>query len=455
MKKPLVSKLRYLFFYTSLLFTTADPVLFAQNPIIRNQYSADPTARVFGDKVFLFPSHDILATEGKGRVGWFCMEDYHVFSSTNLTDWADHGVIVTQNEIPWVRPNSYSMWAPDCIERNGKYYFYYPTSPKDTVTNGRGFTIGVAVADKPEGPYIAEPLPIKGVRGIDPNVFIDKDGQAYLYWSAGNIFAAKLKANMLELDSEVKTLENLPTKGLKEGPYVFERMGKYYLTFPHVENKIERLEYAMGDNPMGPFKMTGVIMDESESGCWTNHHSLVQFKNQWYLFYHNKDYSPSFDKARSVRADSLSFNEDGTIAKVLPTLRGIGITKAANEIQIDRYSQISKTGVSVEFLDTLDRFKGWKTIFNEPGAWVQYNTVDFSKISPKKIIVSASSETGGTLEVRVGSATGKIISEINVGITGTFQLITLPLLTTVKGIQHLFIKSRTGSKSSIDWIRFE
>jgi len=108
----------------------------AQNPIVRNQYSADPSARVFGDKVYLFPSHDILATKGKGRVGWFCMEDYHVFSSANLTDWTDHGMIITQNRVPWVRPDSYSMWAPDCIYRNGKYYFYFPTSPKDTITYG-------------------------------------------------------------------------------------------------------------------------------------------------------------------------------------------------------------------------------------------------------------------------------------------------------------------------------
>ena len=213
--------------------------------------------------------------EGKGRVGWFCMEDYHVFSSADLSEWTDHGMIVTQNKVPWVRPDSYSMWAPDCIERNGKYYFYFPTAAKDTVTYGRGFTIGVAVADKPEGPFAPEATPIKGVRGIDPNVFIDKDGQAYLYWSAGNIFGAKLKANMLELDSEVKILGDLPSKGLKEGPYLFERNGIYYLTYPHVENKIERLEYAIGDNPLGPFKVTGVIMDESESGCWTNHHSII------------------------------------------------------------------------------------------------------------------------------------------------------------------------------------
>ena len=149
------------------------------------------------------------------------MEDYHVFSSANLTDWTDHGVIVTQNKVPWVRPDSYSMWAPDCIERNGKYYFYFPTSPKDTITYGRGFTIGVAVADKPEGPYTPQATPIKGVHGIDPNVFIDKDGQAYLYWSAGNIYGAKLKANMLELDSEVKTLRRTSNQRIKRRPLSF------------------------------------------------------------------------------------------------------------------------------------------------------------------------------------------------------------------------------------------
>src|SRR6478735_7102082 len=209
MRKYIITVCRYLFLVSITI------QLHAQNPLIRDQYSADPSARVFGDRVYVYPSHDILAVEGKGRVGWFCMEDYHVFSSANLTDWTDHGMIVAQNNIPWVRPNSYSMWAPDCIYRNGRYYFYYPTSPKDTTINGRGFTIGVAVADKPSGPFVPEPLPVKGVRGIDPNVFIDKDGQAYLYWSQGNIYAAKLKENMLELASEVVTLKDLPTQGLK------------------------------------------------------------------------------------------------------------------------------------------------------------------------------------------------------------------------------------------------
>src|SRR3954467_10166848 len=223
---------------------------FAQNPLIRNMYSADPSARVFGDSVYVYPSHDILATPGHGRVGWFCMEDYHVFSSANLTDWKDDGVVVSQYNVPWAKPDAYSMWAPDCIFRNEKYYFYFPTSPKDTASYGRGFAIGVAVSDEPYGPFVPQPTPIKGVHGIDPNVFIDKDGQAYLYYAQGNIYGARLKENMTELASEPVVFQHLPDKGLKEGPYLFERNGIYYLTYPHVENKTERLEYAIGDNPL-------------------------------------------------------------------------------------------------------------------------------------------------------------------------------------------------------------
>lgn len=432
----------------------------AQNPIIRNQYSADPSARVFENRVYVYPSHDILATQGKGRVGWFCMEDYHVFSSSNLIDWTDHGIVITQNKIPWVKPNSYSMWAPDCIERNGKYYFYFPTSPADTANFGRGFTVGVAIADKPEGHYTPVATPIKGVHGIDPNVFIDKDGQAYLYWSngnstGGNIYAAKLKSNMTELDSEIKTFSELPPRGLKEGPYLFERNGIYYMTYPHVENKIERLEYAMSNHPLGPFKVTGVIMDESPTSCWTNHHSVIQFRNQWYLFYHHNDYSPAFDKARSVRADSLNFNADGTIKKVIPTLRGIGITRAASEIQIDRYTAISNSGASIAFVDTSNHFLGWKTIFSQAGSWVQYNSVDFGKKPFKTVTVKAVAATGSTLQVRANSIDGILLAEIKIPAGSNWKEIKINVLKFIPGIHNLFVVFKDGKLAEIDWIRFE
>ncbi len=441
-------------FAVTLCLTGIGQQLSAQNPIVRNQYSADPTARVFGDRVYVYPSHDILAQPGKGRVGWFCMEDYHVFSSANLTDWTDHGMIVSQTTVPWANPTGYSMWAPDCIERNGKYYFYFPTLPKDTALYGRSFGIGVAVSDKPTGPFMPEAKPIKGVKGIDPNVFIDKDGQAYLYWSQGNIYVAKLKDNMKELASEVVTIPNLPTKGLKEGPFVFERNGLYYLTFPHVENKTERLEYAIGDNPMGPFKMTGVIMDESPTGCWTNHHSILQYKKQWYLFYHHNDYSPKFDKARSIRLDSLSFNADGTIQKVIPTLRGAGLTNARTEIQIDRYSKIDERA-AIASLDTADTFKGWKTEFKEPGAWVQYNSVDFSGKAIKKALLKVRAAEDATIEIRTASLTGPLLSKYTVRKDNNWMVIGADILQKTNGVQHLFISLKDGKGVEIDWVKFE
>jgi hypothetical protein len=430
-------------------------VLCAQNPIIRDQFTADPTARVFNGKVYLYPSHDILAKEGQGRPGWFCMADYHVFSSENLTDWTDHGVILSQERVDWVDAESYSMWAPDCIERNGKYYFYFPANNKGLDSNGRKmFSIGVAIADHPEGPYTALSEPIKNVRGIDPNVFIDKDGQAYLYWSQGNIYGAKLKENMTELDSDPVILQDLPIKGLKEGPFVFERMGIYYLTFPHVENQIERLEYGVGKSPLGPFKMAGVIMDESPNGCWTNHHSFINFKDQWYLFYHQNDLSPQFDKNRSVRIDSLAFNPDGTIRKVTPTLRGVGLTDATQQIQIDRYSNLSDRGVQIKFIDTLDNFKGWKTIFNAPDAWLLYNSVDFGKKGMKTIAINALAKSGGTLQVRLNKATGPLLAEIKLPKNKDWKETRASVLKYETGVQNLCFVSKGNNPIEIDWVSF-
>lgn len=436
-----------------LLFMLLSVYCIAQNPLIRDQFTADPTARVFGNKLYLFPSHDILATDERGRKGWFCMEDYHVFSTTDLMTWTDHGVIVTQNKVPWVRRDSYSMWAPDCIERNGKYYFYFPSAPADTAQYGRGFAIGVAVADKPEGPYIPEATPITEVHGIDPNVFIDKDGQPYLYWSAGHIYGAKLKDNMKELASEVRILGDLPTKGLKEGPFVFEREGVYYLTYPHVANKTEQLEYAIADNPLGPFKVTGVIMDESSTGCWTNHHSILQYQGQWYLFYHHNDYSPAFDKARSVRADSLFFNEDRTIRKVTPTLRGIGLTPAFSRIEIDRYTAISPSGAAIKEIDSSNRFAGWETILAGKGAWVQYNSVMFEKNRTVQLNC-ITGDKNATIEIRIDSPDGPLLATIKPIVGNNWKISSTPLVKRVTGKHNLFIRSLSNEPIEIDWIQF-
>ncbi len=426
--------------------------LWAQNPIISSQFTADPTARVFDGKVYLYPSHDIPSPIEKLKT-WFCMPDYHVFSSSNLTDWQDHGVIVSQDRVPWVQEESYTMWAPDCVCKDGKYYFYFPAAPKGVE---KGFGVGVAVADSPEGPFMPMWKPIEGIHGIDPCVLVDKDGQAYIYWAEMGLRMAQLKPNMTELASQPQLVEGLP-EGFKEGPFVFGRNGKYYLTFPWVREKdgTETLAYAMADHPTGPFAFKGIIMDESPTKCWTNHHSIVEYQGQWYLFYHHNDYSPKFDKNRSVRIDSLSFNADGTIRKVIPTLRGVGITSARSRIQIDRYSALLGSRASIAYLDEKDYFKGWKTVFKNSPAALIYNNVDFGKEKVEQITVRAKSSKGGTLLVRADGAKGKIIAKVKVPKCKDWTNVQAPMTNAPQGKHALYVALQQGGDIEVDWLGFD
>jgi hypothetical protein len=432
---------------TGLLFAIAAS---ATNPLIMDQFSADPTARVFEGKIYVYPSHDIKAPpEYKGRPDWFVMEDYHVFSSENLTDWKDHGVIVTQTGVEWTNPTAYAMWAPDCVYKDGKYYFYFPATAK-----GGGMRIGVAVADKPYGPFKPMVSFIERVGGIDPSVLIDKDGSAYLFYSLNKIFVAKLKPNMLEIEGEPQVIDNLPTKGLLEGPFSFERNGTYYLTYPHVENKIERLEYATSTSPMGPYKQAGVILDESESGCWTVHHSLVDYKGQWYLFYHDRDLSPSFDKNRSIRADKLFFNADGSIRKVVPTLRGVGLVDARSQIQIDRYSAKSGEGIALSYLDAANTHAGWKTTFNAAKSWVRFNEVDFGRGAQQAIEVRAKASGASTLEVRLDKVDGPVLGRIEMGKGTDWKTASVAAKKIPGGVHDLFVTQAGGEAVEVDWVSF-
>ena len=451
----------------------------AQNPIIRDQFSADPTARVFNNKVYVYPSHDIVPPEGQ-RQDWFCMEDYHVFSSENLTDWTDHGVIVTQNKVPWVRPDSYSMWAPDCVERNGKYYFYFPSAPK----GGMGFGVGVAIADTPEGPFVCEPEPIKGINGIDPCVLLASDGNAYIFW--GNGRCAKLKDNMKEIADDtpkekvkwgerefemygVNCLKGLPNRQA-EGPFAFEYNGNYYLTYPYVRENTEVLGYAMSKNPMGPYEYKGLIMAEHENGCWTNHHSIINYKGQWYLFYHHNDFSPRDDKRRSVCIEKLYFNADGTIKEVKPTMRGVGINKATEKIEIDRFSAASND-VTTQLIDTINTFRSYEATLPVKGSWMKYNDIDFSCITDGYVIVKAKASENTKFFIREKAANGKIIAKVDLtvkpeapaGMPAMFRRdfsnqwlsLTAPLDYTPKGVTDLVITVEGDAGISVDNVQFK
>jgi len=462
-----------------LLLLGMPMMMSAQNPIIRDQFSADPTARVFNNKVYVYPSHDIVPPEGQ-RQDWFCMEDYHVFSSENLTDWTDHGVIVTQNKVPWVRPDSYSMWAPDCVERNGKYYFYFPSAPK----GGMGFGVGVAIADSPEGPFVCESEPIKGINGIDPCVLLASDGNAYIFW--GNGRCAKLKDNMKELADDtpkekvkwgerefemygVNCLKGLPSRQA-EGPFAFEYNGNYYLTYPYVRENTEVLGYAMSKNPMGPYEYKGLIMAEHENGCWTNHHSIINYKGQWYLFYHHNDFSPRDDKRRSVCIEKLYFNADGTIKEVKPTMRGVGINKATEKIEIDRFSA-SSSDVTTQLIDTINTFRSFEATLPVKGSWMRYNDIDFSCITDGYVIVKAKASENTKFFIREKAANGKIIAKVDLtvkpeapaGMPAMFRRdfsnqwlsLTAPLDYTPKGVTDLVITVEGDAGISVDNVQFK
>lgn len=435
-------------FITALGFYCLATFSEAQNPIVRDQFSADPTARVFNDKVYLYSSHDIPSPIEKLKK-WFCMADYHVFSSENMTEWTDHGVIITQNHVPWVQPDSYSMWAPDCVFKNGKYYFYFPSSPRGE--NKRGFAIGVATSNNPEGPFMPMYRPIEGISGIDPCVLIDNDGKNYIYWAGMGMHAALLKDNMIEIDGDPIAIQGLP-EGFKEGPFVFERNGLYYFTFPWVRDKTETLAYAIGHNPMGPFDFKGVIMEESPNGCWTNHHSITEYKGQWYLFYHNNAYSPQFDKNRSVCVDKLFFNSDGTIQIVKPTFRGVGVTNAHSRIQIDHYSAISDNGVKIKFLDKDNKFKGWKCVFDTKNGWVKYGEVNFGKDKVEKVTLRAKSRRGGILRITEGKT---VVADIDVVASREWNLVSAPIVNAPIGTKDITLSLKKGTDVEVDWLGFD
>lgn len=350
------------------------------------------------------------------------------------------------------------MWAPDCIEKDGKYYFYFPNASKTG-----GFAVGVAIADKPEGPYEIQPEPIKGINGIDPCVLKASDGNHYIFWGAGR--CAKLADNMIELaeDNPVETmkwgdreftsvgvncLKGLPSRQA-EGPFAFEYNGNYYLTYPYVRENTEVIGYAMSKNPMGPYEYKGIIMAEHENGCWTNHHSIVNYKGQWYFFYHRNDYSPDFDKSRSARIEKLYFNEDGTIQEIKPTERGVGPVKASHKVQIDRYSAID--GAAIEYLDTTDYFKGWKTVFAKAGDVVTFNELDFGKKAPKTVTFNYTAAADATVEVKAGKTT----VEFTLPAAAQWTEVSFDMPAKVKGLQDLSVALRNDAAVEIDWVTFK
>lgn len=288
------------------------------NPFIRDLYTADPSAHVWEDgRLYVYPSRDMDPPRGCDL-----MDHYHVFSTDDMVNWTDHGEILCSDDVPWGREEGGFMWAPDCAYKNGTYYFYFP-HPSGTDWNNT-WKVGVATSQYPDRDFKVCGY-IEGLGDafsmIDPCVFVDDDGTPYFYYGGGSrVIGAVLKDNMTELATEP-----VPMKGLKdfhEATWVFKRRGVYYLMY--ADNHSEpgkggqnQLRYATSDNPLGPWEYRGIIL--KPTGCDTSHGSIVKFKGQWFLFYHNCSISGQ-GNLRSICVDKLYFNEDGTIKEVVQTL---------------------------------------------------------------------------------------------------------------------------------------
>ena len=321
-------------------------------PLVSHIYTADPSAHVFNGRLYIYPSHDIDAGEAFDDLGsHFAMEDYHVLSMDRPDGEAtDHGVALHVKDVPWAKQQ---MWAPDAAEKDGKYYLFFPAKDHNGI-----FRIGVAISDSPTGPFTPQPEAIKGSFSIDPAVFKDGDGTYYIYfggiwggqlqrWRKDSFNAeqaespvaflpadnepalcakvAKLTDDLLEFAEAPKDVVIVDENGepllqgdnnrrFFEASWLHRYKGNYY--FSYSTGDTHYIGYAVGDNPYGPFTYKGIILNPVVG--WTSHHSIVEFEEKWYLFYHDSSLSKGVTHLRSVKVAELTHNEDGTIDTITP-----------------------------------------------------------------------------------------------------------------------------------------
>jgi beta-xylosidase len=314
-------------------------------PLVTELYTADPSAHVFEGKLYIYPSHDLDHDSPPSQNGdQYDMEDYHVFSMENMQSWpVDQGQVLHVKDVPWATKQ---MWAPDAAFKNGKYYLYFPARDKDNL-----FRIGVATSQSPTGPFTPQAEFIPGSFSIDPAVFVDDDGQAYIYfgglwggqlekWQTGKFDpngvepadgkpalgprVAKLSADMLSFDGPAKEVSIVDEDGQPvladdhmrrffEASWMHKYNGTYYLSYSTGDTHL--LAYATGESPTGPFVFRGYVLTPVDG--WTTHHSIVEFQGKWYLFYHDDELS-GIDHKRNMKVAELNYNADGSIKTIDP-----------------------------------------------------------------------------------------------------------------------------------------
>lgn len=304
------------------------------NPLIKDMYTADAAALVYKNTIYLYTGHDMARLRSKD----YYMEDWYAFSTRDFSNFENHGPALKLSDFRWANRNA---WASQVVERKGKFYWYVSVEHRQT----GGMAIGVAVSDNPEGPFkdaIGAPLittdmtpyyrePLWTWDDIDPTVFIDDDGQAYMYFGNSHLKYVKLNPDMISVDTSktesgkvadaIVEVDIPRVAGLSftEAPWLHKRGETYYLSY--AAGWPEQLVYCTSDSPTGPWRPGGLLMTEAENSN-TSHQAIIEYKKNWYIFYHNGTLPDGGSWRRSVCVERLVYNDDGSIPLITPTVKG-------------------------------------------------------------------------------------------------------------------------------------
>ncbi|SEK92936.1 Carbohydrate binding domain-containing protein [Ruminococcus sp. YRD2003] len=398
----------------------APAVTNAENPIVQTSFTPDPAPVVFGDELWVYTGCD-----RDGQNSFYTMTGWQAFSTKDMKNWTDHGKFLNDNDFSWCSKDN--AWASQCIERNGKYYFYFTTT-----TNGRA--IGVGVADKPEGPYkdvLGKPLCGPNWDYIDPTVMIDDDGQAWLMFGNPRCYYVKLKEDMITLDGPIKSFDMTkdafgvgkqdPQRtgtAYGEGPWICKHDNLYYLVFAgfYQNQGGESICYSYGPSVTGPWKFGAQITPESN--CFTTHGGIIDYKGHSYLFYHKNGLKGGGTFKRSAAVEEFTFNSDGTIPMVKPTNEGPAQLEPLNPFErVEAETICWSEGVKSENCS-----EGGINIGSiKNGSYIKVAGVDFGQGAEKFTACAAANGSGGTIELHLDKKDGPKIGECAVTGTGGWQ----------------------------------
>jgi arabinoxylan arabinofuranohydrolase len=427
------------------------PILLGQvdvNPILPSHYLIpDGEAHRFSDgRMYLYGSSDIRGSTA------YCSHEYRVFSSNDLIDWTDGGVSFDSARSH--APAEAWLYAPDCMEYQGKYYLAYCTD---------GDREGIAVSDSPMGPFAAA-RPVQGADGdgIDPALFLDDDGQVYYFWGQYHLRGARLDmTNFSVVPASVQThLLEEKKDGFHEGACIRKRGAWYYAIFADISRgRPTCLGYAMSRNPVGPYEKKGVIIDNI--GCdpetWNNHGSIEQFQGKWYVFYHRACQGGRFTRRACI--EPIAFNDDGTINEVEMTTQGCSPPIPATDV-VEAWRACFFSGkLRTAVTDESDPKSGEHLTLIEDGAWAAFKYIDFGTGSISRFTVrAASAAEGGRIEVRLDHPDGPVIADCAVGKTGAWcnwKTFGAPVSGNPQGVHAVYLKFRGGLGRLFDLHDFE